>query len=72
LNYVRLVCERDILTTDYFTILGFGIPASIELICRAKETTFTEAVTGALSGVVNLVPVISPPKHTALLLYPFF
>jgi hypothetical protein len=43
LNYVSQVCEREILTVDYFAMLGVGLPASVELSCGAKETTFTEA-----------------------------
>jgi hypothetical protein len=45
LNYVSLMCEREMLAVDYFAILGIGFPASVELSCRAKETTFTEGGT---------------------------
>jgi hypothetical protein len=40
LNYVRLL--EEMLTIDYFAMLGVGFLASIELNC---QTTFTEART---------------------------
>jgi hypothetical protein len=33
LNYIRLVCEREMLTIDYFAMLVVGFPAYIQLSC---------------------------------------
>jgi hypothetical protein len=45
LIYLRLVCEREMLTTDYFAMLVVGLPAFIERSCPAIETTFPDART---------------------------
>jgi hypothetical protein len=42
-NYFRLFYERELLTFYNFAMLVVGFPACIELNCRAKETTYTEA-----------------------------
>jgi hypothetical protein len=62
------------LTTDYFAMLVVvRFPASIELSCRVKETTFTEARTqDTFLEAVAFLPVVSVPKQGALFLALFF
>jgi hypothetical protein len=42
-NYGTLVCETEFLTIDIFVMLCVAFPASMKLICRAKEINFSEA-----------------------------
>jgi hypothetical protein len=73
LEYVRLVCGREILTADHFPRLIVGYFAPTNLTCRVRKATFIEAIAqNTFSSLLTFLLAksffLGPVPYTCLLL----